>query len=258
LNLNTRFDLSRKVNTKGRISCKIVVAKQTNRKEASFIKQSTIFLNIFKQLITDQDIDKLLKKHEYIDVARKFTVSALLDFFTNAAVNEWKSFRHGADVAPDFGLPSIDYSTISKKSKDVPFEIFKDLFALDCSRCNRNIHGKLNFPKELLLVDSTTITVGKTRLLWASYHGGRAGVKLHTALNLAVGIPKKIIEATGLQHDSPVLDERIDNTCIIVTDRAYFQIDPLDTFLEEKQHFVIRVKTKVEISKKKTLKRTFR
>lgn len=181
----------------------------------------------------------------------------MLDFFTNSAVNEWKSFRHGADVAPDFGLPSIDYSTISKKAKDVPFEIFKDLFALACSRCNRNIRRKLNFPKELLLVDSTTITVGKTRLLWAPYHGERAGVKLHTALNLAAGIPKKVIETTGLQHDSPVLDELIDNTCIIVADRAYFQIDRSDTFLKEKQHFVIRVKTNIEISKKKTLKRAF-
>lgn len=38
------------------------------------------------------------------------------------------------------------------------------------------------FPKELLLVDSTTITVGKNRLPWALYYGERSGVKLHIAL----------------------------------------------------------------------------
>jgi hypothetical protein len=36
---------------------------------------------------------------KYIDIAGKFTVYALLNFLTSAAVNEWKSFRHGADVA---------------------------------------------------------------------------------------------------------------------------------------------------------------
>lgn len=229
--------------------------RQTIRKEASFIKNSTTFLNIFKQLIADEDIDNLLKKHDYIDVARKFTVSALLHFFTCSSVYEWKSFRHGADLGNCFGLIRSDYSTISKKAKEVPFLIFKDLFALMCSRCNRSIRRQLNFPKELLLVDSTTITVGKTRLLWAPYHGERAGVKLHTALNLSTELPQKVIETTGLKHDSPILDELTDPACIIVADRAYFQIDRSDRFFEENQHFVIRVKTNVEMFRKKNLKR---
>jgi len=59
-------------------------------------KNSITFLTILKQLITDEDIDNVLTKHEYIDIARKFAVSALLNFLTSAAVNEWKSFRHGA------------------------------------------------------------------------------------------------------------------------------------------------------------------
>lgn len=121
--------------------------RQTIRKEASFIKNFTTFLNILKQLITDKDIDNLLKKHEYIDVARKFTVSALLHFFTCSSVYEWKSFRHGADLGNCFGLICSDYSTISKKAKDVPFLIFKDLFALMFSRCNRSIRRQLNFPR---------------------------------------------------------------------------------------------------------------
>ena len=107
----------------------------------------------------------------------------------------------------------------------------------------------------MLLVDSTTITVGKTRLLWAPYHGERAGVKLHTALNLSTKLPQKVLETTGLQHDSPILNELVDTACIIVADRAYFQIDRSDTFFEEKQHFVIRVKTNLEMSRKKSLKR---
>ncbi len=97
----------------------------------SFIKNPTTFLNILKQLIADEDIDNLLKKHEYIDVARKFKVSAFLHFFTCSSVYEWKSFRHGADLGNGFGLIRSDYSTISKKAKDVLF-LFLRICVLLC------------------------------------------------------------------------------------------------------------------------------
>ncbi|MCF2719123.1 hypothetical protein [Paenibacillus sp. 203] len=48
---------------------------------------------------------------------------------------------------------------------------------------------KLIGPKELLLIDSTTMTVGKTRLPWAPYHGERAGIKLQVALRAENGQP---------------------------------------------------------------------
>ena len=40
----------------------------------------------------------------------------------------------------------------------------------------------------LLLVDSTTITVGKNRLPWAPYHGERWGIKLHVTYTAKTGI----------------------------------------------------------------------
>ncbi|GED17707.1 hypothetical protein [Aneurinibacillus migulanus] len=62
--------------------------------------------------------------------------------------------------------------------------------------------------KELLLTDSTTITVGESRLPRALYHGKRSGIKLHVALLEASKMPCKVRETTGLHHDSPI-DERI-------------------------------------------------
>ncbi|MEN6414620.1 MAG: transposase, partial [Veillonellales bacterium] len=95
----------------------------------------------------------------------------------------------------------------------------------------------------------------ETRLLWAPYHGKRAGVKLHTALNLSTELPQKVLETTGLQHDGPLLNELADKACIIVADRAYFQIERSDTYFKDCQPFVIRVKTNIEITKKKSLRR---
>lgn len=134
------------------------------------MKKAITFLTILKHLITEDDIRTILKQYGYVDITRKFTVSSLLDFFAIASVNQWKSFRTGGDIATSYGLCSCDYSTASKKASDVPFEIFKELLTLTMSRCNRELRRTTKFPKELLLVDSTTITVGENRLSWAPYH----------------------------------------------------------------------------------------
>lgn len=219
------------------------------------MKKSITFLTILKHLITADDIATILKQYDYVDTARKFTVSSLLDFFMIASASQWKSFRHGSDVVTSDGLYFCDYSTVSKKASHVPLEIFKEILALTMSRCNRDIRRATRFPKELLLVDSTTITVGKNRLSWAPYHGERSGVKLHIALKHSNNNLEKVVETTGLKHDSPVLDQLVDKNCILVADRAYLQIKRSDCFVKEKQSFVIRIKGNVELSHKKSLKR---
>ncbi|MEQ4481235.1 transposase [Cohnella silvisoli] len=57
---------------------------------------------------------------------------------------------------------------------------------------------------ELLLIDSTTITVGKTRLPWALFHGECAGIKLHVAFEAATEQPVHVIETIGTVHDSSI------------------------------------------------------
>ncbi|MFT9850571.1 transposase, partial [Aneurinibacillus sp. REN35] len=106
--------------------------------------------------------------------------------------------------------------------------IFKDLFLLLLSRCNRRIRRSTAFPKELLLIDSTTMTVGEGRLPWAPYHGKRSGVKLHVALLEASKMPQNVMETTGLRHDSPMMDSFLDPNFVLVADRAYFQIQRVD------------------------------
>lgn len=69
------------------------------------------------------------------------------------------------------GLSPVNYSTVSKKASDVPYEIFKDLFHLLISKCNRAKHRKKLFKQVLFLVDSTSITVSKNRLPWYHFMG---------------------------------------------------------------------------------------
>ena len=170
------------------------------------MKKFTTFLHILEQMIPEKNVQAIAESADYTDTARKVTISTLLRFMVMAATHEWKSFRHVADVAETYGLPSVHYSALSKKMSHVPYTIFKELFRTLLSRCNRWIRRSTSFPKELLLIDSTTMTVGESRLPWAPYHGKRFGVKLHVALLEASKMPYDIVETKGLQHDSPIME----------------------------------------------------
>ena len=109
-------------------------------------------------------------------------------------------------------------------------------------------------PKTLLSIDSTTITVGKTRLPWAIYHGERSGIKLHVSFTNETVMPLQVVETTGLKHDGPVDENLEDARFILVCDRAYFSIEKVDRYLQEKQHFVLRLKDNIQLNRKKSLK----
>jgi hypothetical protein len=135
------------------------------------MKKSTTFTNLVQTLLKEEDVKKILETLGYSDPARRFTAHQLLLFFTHAALGEWESYRSGVGKAITCGLLKVDYSTFSSKASSIPYDLFKQLFHLLISRCNRATRRQMSIPKELLLVDSTTITVGKSRLPWALFHG---------------------------------------------------------------------------------------
>ncbi|WP_066826756.1 IS4 family transposase [Clostridium tepidiprofundi] len=219
------------------------------------MKKSNTIIDIMQVLLTEQEVKEVCDILGYKDTSRKFTVYSLLKFFIAAATGEWKSFRHGAENTADYGLETIDYSTVSKKATKVNYKITKKLFELLVSKCNRVTKRTLKLPKDLLAIDSTTITVGKPRLKWAKYKGQRSGVKLHVAFNVAQMMPVKVEETIALKHDGPIGEKLTNTTCILVEDRAYGKHERFDKFKEEGQSFVIRIKGNIHIIQPKSLKR---
>ncbi|MFC3789906.1 hypothetical protein ACFOQM_14150 [Paenibacillus sp. GCM10012307] len=67
------------------------------------------------------------------------------------------------------------------------------------------------------------MTVGKTRLPWAPFHGERAAVKLHVALRAENGQPLSVTETISTRHDGPVCETLENLHFIMVMDRAYVQ-----------------------------------
>jgi hypothetical protein len=211
--------------------------------------------NLIQKIISLNEINIIKETLQYNNSANKIDVFTFLRYMISAAAHEWKSYRHSAEVGPHYGLKQLNYSSLSKKLSNLDFNVFKQIFELVCSKCNRITRRNLNVPKELLLIDSTTITVGKNRLPWALYHGERAGIKLHVSYTPETMMPHEVVETTGPMHDGPIGESLADKRFIIVEDRAYFKIPRIDMFTDTGQFFVIRVKDNVKIHRPHALKR---
>jgi hypothetical protein len=213
------------------------------------MEKDTTLMKLIQTLLPEGEIRSLVQSVEYEDKARKFTIDQLLQYWIHAALEKWEGFRDGADRASQSGLPSVNYSTFSKKASEVPYEIFQHLFHRLVAKCNRSTRRQLKLPSDLdlLLIDSTTITVGKNRLPWAVYRGKRAGVKLHIALDAATDMPVHVVETVATQHDGPIGEQLANSKYILVQDRAYGKIERLDRYLTEDQPFVIRLKGNIQI-----------
>lgn len=123
-------------------------------------KNNTIF-TLLQNFLPETELQAILAEFDFVDTARKCTVSTLISYLVGAAAHEWKSLRHVADVAPSMGLLSVDHSSLSKRLKDLDYHIMKRIFDVVSGKLNRSAKRSLSMNKELLAVDSTTITVGK-------------------------------------------------------------------------------------------------
>ncbi|MDG0811524.1 IS4 family transposase [Cohnella rhizosphaerae] len=205
----------------------------------------TMFAPILQSFIPNEEIQPLLQQANYVDTARKFTVYELFIFLAEAALGQWDGYRDGEKRMVACGLRQADHSTISKKAKEVPFSVFKQLLHLLIRKCNRSTRRRLRLPKEPLAVDSTTISAGHNRLPWApSAKGEKSGIKLHVSLLTETGELHRVTESTGKQHDSTICSRVTDPNFILVADRAYGKHKQFDTYMEQeqRQYFVIRVR----------------
>lgn len=219
------------------------------------MKKNITFPNLLQKIVSEEERAIIQTAIGYKDTARKLDVLTLIKYLICASMNEFKSYRHCADVGEQYGLPQVNHSTLSKKASHLDYHVMKKLFDLVVSKCNRMTRRAMKLPNGLLIVDSTTITVGKTRLPWAVYHGERSGIKLHVSYTPKTDMPLQVVETIGRLHDGPVGEQLVDSRFVLVEDRAYFKITRIDQFVSEHQEFVIRMKENIEIVRPHALKR---
>lgn len=207
------------------------------------MSKSTSLPHLLQSVISREELAELLAEVEYVDVARKFTVYDLLLFLAEAAHQQWSGYRDAEPRLAASGLKSVDHSTLSKKAKDVPFEVFKRLLHRVIQRCSRSVKRRLGLPKELLVVDSTQMNVGENRLPWAPARGKKTGVKLHVAFLPEEGRVHRVTESISRKHDFSYASDVGDPDFILVADRAYGKHERFDAYqnAKKRQFFVIRL-----------------
>lgn len=120
----------------------------------------------------------------------------------------------------------IAVSTITRANESRSFQIYEDLAMLLIKEAKQlylcdddlEVHLKGN----VFAVDATTIDLCLSTFYWATFRTTKAGIKLHTQLDLKTSIPAFILFTTASVHDVNVLDFiGFETNSFYVLDRGY-------------------------------------
>ena len=96
-------------------------------------------------------------------------------------------------------------------------------------------------------LDATTIALCLSLFPWAPFRSHKAGVKLHTLLNLRGSIPSVLYITPARVHDVNILDDlMIEAGAIYIMDRAYVDFARLYALHQSPAFFVTRAKSNLQ------------
>jgi len=140
----------------------------------------------------------------------------------------------------------ISKSTLADANENRDWRIYGD-FAQVLIHMARELYIKEEFAVELdqtvYALDSTTIDLCLSLFPWAKFRKHKAGIKLHTLLDLRGNIPTFIRITEALLHDVNILDDIIlEAGAFYIMDRGYLDFGRLYTFHQCLAFFVTRAK----------------
>jgi hypothetical protein len=101
----------------------------------------------------------------------------------------------------------------------------------------------LEIDNTVYALDSTTVDLSLTLFPWASFRKTKAGIKMHTQIDLRGPIPTCIFISAARQHDVRWMDDLIfELGAIYVIDRGYMDFARLHLIAEAGAFFVTRAK----------------
>ena len=142
---------------------------------------------------------------------------------------------------------NVSRSTLADANEKRDWRIYSD-FAQVLIHEARQLYADDDFSLELketvYALDASTIDLCLSVFPWARFRKTKAGVKLHTLLDLRGNIPSFVTITDAKVHDVNILDQLIPETgAIYVMHRAYLDFDRLYTMEQCSAFFVTRTKT---------------
>jgi IS4 transposase len=141
----------------------------------------------------------------------------------------------------------ISRSTLARANDTRDWRIFQD-FALTLITQARKLYTAEKFSVEIentvYALDSTIIDLCLSVFPWAEFRTTKAGVKLHTLLDLRSNIPSIILISCANLHDVNILDQLVfDAGAIYIMDRGYLDFSRLYNITQDLAFFVTRSKS---------------
>jgi hypothetical protein len=145
----------------------------------------------------------------------------------------------------------VSRSTLADANESRDWRIYAD-FAQVLINTARELYSGNEFGVELdetvYALDSSTIDLCLSLFPWARFRKTKAGIKLHTLLDLRGSIPSFIHITEAKCHDVNVLDQLVPEPgSIYVMDRAYLDFERLYLLNQCMAFFVIRSKTNTQM-----------
>jgi hypothetical protein len=145
----------------------------------------------------------------------------------------------------------VSRSTLADANENRDWRIYADFAQLLIHQA-RTLYLKEDFGVQLdetvYALDSSTIDLCLSLFPWARFRKTKAGIKLHTLLDLRGSIPSFIAITEAKLHDVNILDALVPEPgAIYVMDRAYLDFERLYALHQAPAFFVIRSKSNTDL-----------
>jgi hypothetical protein len=141
----------------------------------------------------------------------------------------------------------ISRSTLADANEQRDYRIFADFAQVVIHRA-RKLYADESFDatigETIYALDATIVDLCLSLFPWAAFRRTKAGVKLHTLLDLRGNIPSFIRITNAIVHDVNILDVLVPEPgSYYVMDRGYLDFARLYRFEQEHAFFLIRAKS---------------
>lgn len=221
--------------------------------------QNTVFSQILK-LINHKEFNRCVNKYHGDKHSKDF--SCYDHFLTmlfsqlaskkslRAAVFSLTNMKHKL-YHMGFRCKNISRSNLSDLNSSRDWRIFYDYAQSLITRAQRlytNEIFDLEVVNNIYAFDSTTIDLCLNIFRWADFRSTKAGIKLHTLLDVKSNIPSFIDITDAATADVKKLDDlSIENNAIYIADRAYLDFSRLWKINSKRAFFIIRQKSNTSL-----------
>src|SRR5215210_4074289 len=120
----------------------------------------------------------------------------------------------------------VAVSTITRANEMRSFQIYEDLAMLLIKEAKLlyllDDELEVSLKGNVFAIDATTIDLCLSAFYWATFRSTKAGIKLHTQIDLKTSIPEFILFSTASVHDVNVLDViHFETNSFYIIDRGY-------------------------------------